>query len=99
MPVLQIETIFQRKPEQDEYLAATEELEPWRADVVEIERMAEQLLFSRLPVVPAWIRDWAELFAGDGMTLDEAVREARQISRGLTQALSQTVVAERDEQR
>jgi hypothetical protein len=59
----------------------------------------ERLLFFRLPVVPAWIRDWANLFSGDGLTLDEAVREARQVGRHLTQSLSQAVTAERDEQR
>ena len=49
--------------------------------------------------VPNWIREWAMEFEKDGISLEEAIAEARRISRGFKTALSDEIIAEREARR
>lgn len=53
----------------------------------------------RARAVPNWIREWAKEFEKDGVTLEEAIEEARRISRKFKTPLSEDVISEREERR
>lgn len=46
--------------------------------------------------IPGWIRKWAEDFEKEGISLEHALVEARQISRKFKTPLSEEVIAERE---
>jgi len=49
--------------------------------------------------VPNWIREWGREFEKDGVSLEEALGEARQVSRSFKTALSDEIIAEREARR
>ena len=61
-------------------------------EILKTERRAER-------EIPNWIRKWGEEFEADGMSLEEALEEARRVSRKLRTPLSEEVIAEREGRR
>jgi hypothetical protein len=97
VPVLDVAKIYRRKEEQEEYIRTLQEAPKEIAE--DLEALMEQLRFPPKRSVPDWIRKWAEEFEKDGVTLEEAVEEARRISRKFKTPLSEEIIAEREERR
>ena len=49
--------------------------------------------------IPDWILGWAMEFKKDGLTVEEAIQEARRISRKFKTPLSAEIIADREERR
>jgi len=102
---LDVEKIYSRKEEQEEYARTLQEVEKEMLAGLEmltdldLEALLEHIHFLPRRAVPEWIRKWAEEFEKDGVTLEEAIEEARRISRKFKTPLSEEVIAEREERR
>ena len=99
MPVLEIQKIFKREEDQEQYIRASQEMERQKEVLADLEAFLEHIYFPPRRAVPDWIRKWAEEFGEDGLTLEEAIEEARRISRKFKTPLSEEVIAEREERR
>ena len=96
MPV-EVEKIYQRKEEQEEYARTLEEVK--KLGVEDLEALMEQLRFPPKRAVPDWIRKWAEELERAGVRLKGGIEEARLISRKFKTPLSEEIIAEREERR
>lgn len=99
MPVLDVEKIYKRKEEQEEYARTLQDAEVWKEIAEDLEALMEQLHFPLKRPVPHWIREWAKELEKAGVRLKGGIEEARRISLKFKTPLSQEVIAEREERR
>lgn len=99
MPVLDIEKIYDRKEEREEYARTLQEAEAWKEITEDLEALMEQLYFPLKRAVPDWIRKWAEELEKAGVRLKGGIEEARRISRKFKTPLSEEIITEREERR
>jgi len=97
MVPVEVEKIYERKEDQEEYARTLEEVK--KLGVADLEVLMEQLRFPLRRIVPDWIRKWAKEFERDGVALEAAIEEARRISRKFKTPLSEEIIAEREERR
>ncbi len=99
MPVLEIEKIFTRQEDQEQYIRASQEMERQKEVLADLEAFLEHIYFPPRRAVPNWIRKWAEELEKAGVRLKGGIEEARRISRKFKTPLSEEVIAEREERR
>ncbi len=99
LPVLEMGKIYDRREDQEEYALTLREVEKWKEIPEALETLMEHLRFPSAHAIPDWIRKWAEELEKDGVTLEEALEEARRIGRKFKVSLSEEIIAEREERR
>ena len=100
MPTLAVDQIYRRSQDREEFAKACREWEEkWSLIAADLESYFERVPLPRKRPVPGWIRRWAEEVRKNGVTLDQALARARQISRKFARPLSEEIIAERDERR
>lgn len=99
MPILDVESIYKRKEDQEEYGRTLQQAEVWKDIAEDLEALMEQLYFPMRRPVPEWIRKWAKELEEAGVRLKGGIEEARRISRKFKTPLSQETIAEREERR
>ncbi|MBI3989103.1 MAG: hypothetical protein HY347_05750 [candidate division NC10 bacterium] len=99
MPALDVEKIYNRKEEQEEYTRTLQEAKAWKEIAEALEALMEQLRFPLKRAVPNWIQKWAEELEKAGVRLKGGIEEARRISRKFKTPLSEEIIAEREERR
>jgi len=100
VPTLAVDQIYRRSQDREEYAQACREWDDkWRLIAADLESYFERIPLPRKRPVPGWIRRWADEVEHRGVTLDQALERARQISRKFVRPLSEEIIAERDERR
>jgi len=102
MPVIEIDKIYQKKEQQEEYEQERQRIGRGNVEDLkffvldwDLDAIQKHLLSPSKPNIPEWIRKWADEMAGEAYSLEEF----RRMSKNFKTPLSEEVIAEREEQR